>query len=92
MKVTLRLKIITLVTLSLLSQSSFLNAQSVEPTIGTINHDDKERPCWVANLDPEPKTLKEAWKDYIKDNYDVKLKGIGSVSKQRFAVSRRSIQ
>ncbi len=77
MQSTLRLKTLTLITLSLFVPLHFLSAQNIAPTMGTIEHEDKERPCWVAQLDPEPKTLKEAWKDYINDNYDVKLKGLG---------------
>lgn len=50
---------------------------SVQPFEATIQYDDAQRPCIQVNLDPEPKTLKEAWKDYLKDNYDLKIRGIG---------------
>jgi hypothetical protein len=50
---------------------------SIQPVDATINFDEAQRPCIQVKLDPEPKTLKEAWKDYLKDNYDFKLKGIG---------------
>lgn len=56
------------------------SAQNLTPTQGTITHNDKSRPCLSVNLDPEPKTLKKAWKNYLKDNYDFKLKGIGFLS------------
>lgn len=46
----------------------------------TIDYDKAQRPCIQVNLDPEPKTLKKAWSDYLKDNYDFKLKGIGFLS------------
>ncbi|PKR81705.1 hypothetical protein CW751_04040 [Brumimicrobium salinarum] len=56
-------------------------AQLPTPIDGVIEHNDKERPClFVANLDPEPKPLKKAWKSYLKDNYDFKIKGIGFLS------------
>lgn len=57
--------------------STFLNAQTVIPENGTVEHDGKIYPCLVIHLDPETKTLKKAWQDYLKDEYDVKLKGIG---------------
>lgn len=60
--------------------SSLTFSQSISPLDGTINHNEKSRPCLVVNVDPEAKTLKKAWSDYLKDNYDVKLKGIGFLS------------
>lgn len=54
-----------------------LPAQSIQPSAGTIIHNDAPRPCLVVNVDPEPKTLKKAWKDFLQDHYDFKLKGIG---------------
>ncbi|WP_320815665.1 hypothetical protein [Flavobacterium sp.] len=58
-----------------------VNAQSsIQPFDTTIDYDKVQRPCIQVNLDPEPKTLKNAWKDYLKDNYDFKLKGIGFFS------------
>lgn len=49
----------------------------IQPIEATINFDDSTRPCIQVNLDPKPKALKNAWRDYLKDNYDFKLKGIG---------------
>ena len=58
-----------------------VNAQSlIQPFDATINHDKAQRPSIQVNLDPEPKTLKNAWKDYLKDNYNFKLKGVGFLS------------
>ncbi len=54
-----------------------IQAQEVEPRKGTVDHNDGQRPCLVVNLDPEPKPLKKAWKSFLKDNYDLKIKGIG---------------
>jgi prefoldin subunit 5 len=50
---------------------------SIQSFEATIEYDKAQRPCIQVNLDPEPKTLKNAWKDYLKSNYDFKLKGIG---------------
>ena len=55
-------------------------AQISTPQDATIKYDGKERPCIMVNVDPEPKTLKKAWKEYLKDKYDFKLKGIGFLS------------
>lgn len=58
-----------------------VNAQSsFEPFDATIDYDKAQRPCIQVNLDPEPITLKNAWRDYLKDDYDFKLKGIGFLS------------
>jgi len=58
-----------------------INAQStIQPFDTTIDYDKAQRPCIQVNLDPEPKTLKIAWRDYLKDGYNFKLKGIGFLS------------
>ena len=58
-----------------------INAQSsIQPFDTTIFYNKAQIPCLQVNLDPEPKTLKIAWRDYLKDNYDFKLKGIGFLS------------
>lgn len=58
-----------------------VNAQSsIQPFEAIIDFDKAQRSCIQVNLDPEPKTLKLAWSDYLKDNYDFKLKGIGFLS------------
>ena len=58
-----------------------INAQSsIKPISATVHFDNGSQPCIQVNLDPEPETLKHAWKDYLKDNYDLKLKGIGFLS------------
>jgi hypothetical protein len=54
-----------------------LLAQNVNPQKATIEHNGAMRTCVVINLDPEPKPLKKAWKSFLKDNYDLKIKGIG---------------
>jgi hypothetical protein len=52
-------------------------AQEITPEEGIIVYQKAPRACWVVNLDPEPKTLKKAWKDYLDDEYGISLKGIG---------------
>lgn len=76
-KTILQLSLTVLLTLSFTLES---NAQKVVPQDGKIEHKDGERPSIYVNLDPEPKPLKKAWKSYLKDNYDFKIKGIGFLS------------
>jgi len=57
-----------------------LSAKPTLPYVGTIVHNNAARPCLVVNIDPEPDLLKDAWRDFLKDNYDFKLKGIGFLS------------
>lgn len=52
-------------------------AQDLTPKDGKIEHNKSQRSCIYVNLDPEPKTLKKAWRSFLKDNYNFKLKGIG---------------
>ena len=67
--------------LAIVFATAQVNAQtSIQSIDATIEYDNAQRPCIQVNLDPEPKTLKHAWKDYLKDNYDFKLKGIGFLS------------
>lgn len=54
-----------------------LNAQAIVPKNGTISHNNKLVPCIMVSLDPKPDDLKEAWRDYLNDTYDFKMKGIG---------------
>ncbi len=54
-----------------------LSAQTIVPQNGTITYDKVLRPCILVSLDPKPDELKEAWRDYLNDAYDFKLKGIG---------------
>ena len=54
-----------------------VTAQSIQPFSSTVKHNKENRPCIQVNLDPQPKVLKKAWKKFLKDHYDFKLKGIG---------------
>jgi hypothetical protein len=76
--IIMKRKIITIIILpfSMLLMTE-VGAQNVVPAEGIIVHQDAPRACWVVNLDPEPKTLKKAWQDYIKKEFDVKMKGAG---------------
>ncbi len=67
-----------------------LNAQTIQPEDATISYDGKSRPCLLIAVDPEAKTLKKAWKEYIKKNHDVKLKGIGFLSNKDL-LSRKEV-
>ncbi|MGM0478296.1 MAG: coiled-coil domain-containing protein [Bacteroidota bacterium] len=66
--------------LALLLLSTPVRAQNVTPEDGEVEHNDKDRPCLVVNVEPEPKPLKKAWKSYLKDHYNFKIKGIGFLS------------
>ena len=71
----------TLLLFVAISATSILNAQNlIQIKNSTVEFDDKQRPCIQVNVDPEPDLLKEKWRDYLKDNYDFKLSGIGFLS------------
>ena len=83
---TLFFSLIVMIALQLNAQPSHLlplqndDPSSIQPFEALIEFDGALRPCIQVNLDPETKTLKEAWRAYLKDNYDFKLKGIGFLS------------
>ena len=70
-------KIIYSLVASLFALQTGIRAQEIAPEEGFIVYQKAPRACWVIHLDPEPKTLKKAWKNYLDDEYDVSLKGIG---------------
>lgn len=71
--------------------SSISYSQSISPIDGTVYHNKKSRPCLEVNVDPEAKTLKKAWNNYLKENYSVKLKGIGFLSNKDLLSSKQVI-
>lgn len=54
-----------------------LTAQTYKIDTSTINFENLQRPCFTVRYDASPKTVKNAWDDYFKKTYDVKVKGIG---------------
>jgi len=54
-----------------------LTAQTYKIDTATISYENKLRPCFSVKYDASPKTVKKAWDEYFKKNYDVKVKGIG---------------
>ena len=57
-----------------------LIAQTYKIDTSHIEFKDKFRPCLITEIDPEPDVVKEAWHNYLKDKYDIKLSGIGLFS------------
>lgn len=60
--------------------SMYMSGQTFTPINATIEYDKALRPCLEVNLDPDTKTLKAAWADYLKENHDFKIGGIGILS------------
>lgn len=52
-------------------------AQTYKIDTASITYEKTERPCFSVKYDASPKTVKKAWDDYFKKNYDIKVKGIG---------------
>ena len=69
---------ITSTLIAFLTVSCFtLSAQTYAVEDGSFVHRDNTRACIVVHVDPEPKTIKEEWKDFLNDNYNFKLNGFG---------------
>ncbi|MDX1651721.1 MAG: DUF16 domain-containing protein [Brumimicrobium sp.] len=64
-------------TLAIITGTFNLQSQTVQPVDDSVKHEGEWRPCLKVNLDPETKTVKKAWKSFLKDEYDFKIKGIG---------------
>lgn len=60
--------------------SIFANAQTLSVENASVNHEDKNIPAVKVVMNPAPKEVKNQFKDFIKDKYDVKMKGIGFLS------------
>ena len=52
-------------------------SQSIEPVESTIKQNDSERPCLVVTLDPTEGELEDAWEDFLKSKYNLKLGSAG---------------
>jgi hypothetical protein len=70
-----------------------LNAstQSLEPQKSTIEHNGKLSSCLLVKLDPEPKTLKNAWIGFLKKEYRFKLNGMGWFSNKELLSAKEVI-
>lgn len=70
-KILLNLFIIFLIPIFVAAQLPLSVSQS------TVKYKGDEHPCIEVILQPEAKAVKKAWEDFLKDQYDVNLKGIG---------------
>lgn len=70
---------------------SSLNAQRLSVENATVNYNDEVIPAVKIIMNPAPKEVKEEFKDFMKDRYDVKMKGIGFLS-NKDVLSAESVQ
>jgi hypothetical protein len=66
-----------LATLALLFSIYSLHSQGLQIGEGQVKHEKQMRPCIEVSLEPAADEVKDAWEDFLKDEYDVKLKGNG---------------
>src|SRR5690554_7998933 len=78
----------SLLALMFFALNNSVYAQVVTPKDGMIMHNKSQRPSIFVNIDPEPKPLKKAWKSFLKDNYDFKIKGIGFLRSEERRVGK----
>jgi len=68
-------------TISLFLFTFLAFAQNIELDRATVEHNEEQRPCVRVTLKaPEPKPVKKAWEDFMDNEYDVSMKGIGFLS------------
>jgi predicted ribosome quality control (RQC) complex YloA/Tae2 family protein len=53
------------------------STQQLSVDDGMILHEGAERPCIEVTLTPDPEDIKDNFKDWLKSEYDVRLKGFG---------------
>jgi len=69
------MKVLHILWISLIAGS--ISAQTLEINRSTFEHEDKARPSVEVKVEVPPKYLKKEWEDYLKDEHDVHIKGIG---------------
>ncbi len=65
------------ITCSLCWLITCLRGQTLEIENSSVAFNDKVYASLEVKLDPDSKTVKKAWHDYLKENHDVDIKGIG---------------
>lgn len=70
---------LTAIALVLISNLA-LNAQKLSVENAMVNIDDKQVSAVKVIMNPSPDKVKDEFRDFIKDRYDVKMKGIGFLS------------
>lgn len=77
---TITVKKLLLPLLILLTAFIGLDGQTVSVENSTVIYEKQTIPAVKVTMDPTPDKVKEEFRDYIKDRYDVKMKGIGFLS------------
>jgi len=70
---------------------SLLRGQTLSIEERTFEHDDQPRPSIQVVVDAPPKFLKKEWANFMKKNYDVKLKGIGFLQNKDMLTAEKAI-
>lgn len=68
-----------------------LSAQTLSIEQSTFEHKGQARPSVQVIVDVPPKFLKKEWVDYLKDEYGVKLKGMGFLSNKDMLTAEEAI-
>lgn len=66
--------IITLIILALTFPAA---AQQLNMLDGMVQYQKRDYPGVIVQMEPDPKTVKKAWEDYIRQEHDINMKGIG---------------
>lgn len=78
-----------LLSTTFLTQISF--GQSVDPVIGTFEHNDNPRTCLTVQLDPLADEVEDEWEDFMKDKHKTKLKGAGFLGTGNLLVAEQVV-
>jgi hypothetical protein len=63
--------------MALMTCTTAFSQSSFDFQVSTLKYDGEERPCITLRLAPDTKEVKKAWEDFVKKEYNIRLKGLG---------------
>ncbi len=71
--------------------ATFVNAQILNVSNETIIHDGKERSAVKVTIAPGSKDVKKSFKDFMDDQFDVKVEGIGFLKNKKVVYTESTV-
>ncbi len=66
-----------IINLIILALTVPVTAQQLNMMDGMVQYQKRDYPAVIVQMEPDPKTVKKAWEDYIRREHDINMKGIG---------------
>lgn len=65
------------ISLIIFSLAGSVAAQQLNMMDGIVRYQNRDYPAVIVQMEPDPKTVKKTWEDYIRREHDINMKGIG---------------